>query len=122
MKKFVISTLVLLGISLLSTDLMASTSEKKTQNPWEEFKSVIEAYHHSNVDFYYTSQDEQKAFLEAAAKIKLHLEEKQDSHAEAKLRKIDQTVAIFTFLWENQMSGDQEIIEPVEDIEIPEFE
>ncbi|MBK9508515.1 MAG: hypothetical protein IPO04_03100 [Cytophagaceae bacterium] len=77
MKKFVISTLVLLGISLLSTDLMASTSEKKTQNPWEEFKSVIEAYHHSNVDFYYTSQDEQKAFLEAAAKIKLHLEEKQ---------------------------------------------
>ena len=122
MKKFVISTLVLLGISLFSADLMASTPEKKTQNPWEEFKSVIEAYHHSNVDFYYTSQTEQKAFLDAATQIKLHLEEKNVLFAKTKIRKIDQTVAIFTFLWENQMSVDQEIIEPVEDIEIPEFE
>ncbi|MCA0366195.1 MAG: hypothetical protein LCH67_19315 [Bacteroidetes bacterium] len=122
MKKFVFSALVLLGISFSSTDLMASTSEKKTQNPWEEFKSVIEAYHHSNVDFYYTSQAEQKAFLDAATQIKLHLEEKNVPFAETKIRKIDQAVAIFTFLWENQLSSDQELIEPVEDIEIPEFQ
>ncbi len=122
MKKFVISTLVLLGISLLSTDLLASTSEKKTQNPWEEFKSVIEAYHHSNVDFCYTSQTEQKAFLDAATQIKLHLEEKNVPFAEVKIKKIDQAVAIFSYIWDNQKSFNQEELEPLENIEIPDFQ
>jgi RecB family exonuclease len=126
MKNLAKSLILILGLGFISFQSNASESIKTTsqnpavtENPWEVFKEVIHAYKTSNVQFYFTPKDQQEAFLNAAEEMKQKIAEKSDFHAEEKLKRIDQTVTIFKFLWETK---DETEYTEIENIEIPEIQ
>ena len=126
MKNLTKSLILILGLGFISFQSNASESIKTTsqnptvnENPWEVFKEVIHTYKTSNVQFYFTPKDQQEAFLNAAEEMKQKIAEKSDFHAEEKLKRIDQTVTIFKFLWETK---DETEYTEIENIEIPEIQ
>jgi len=105
MKKLATSFVLILGLSFTGLQSLASEIAPKanlilSENPWEVFKEVVYTYKTSNVDFMYTSKAEQEAFLKAATEMKGRISEKSDFHAEEKIKRIDQAVTVFKYLWE----------------------
>lgn len=107
MKKLATSFILILGLSFTGLQSFASEAEKtpKTnstvaENPWEVFKGVVYTYKTSNVDFMYTSKAEQEAFLNAATEMKGRISEHIGFHADEKIKRIDQAVTVFKYLWE----------------------
>jgi hypothetical protein len=125
MKKLATSFVLILGLSFISFQSNASEGKNFTkqhssvsENPWEVFKEVVYTYKTSNVDFIYTSKAEQLAFLEAADEMKGKISENSDFHADEKIKRIDQAVTIFKYLWEIK-NDIQTGSEEMELIEIP---
>lgn len=126
MKKLATSFILILGLSFAGLQSFASEVEKTpksnsviSENPWEVFKEVVYTHKTSNVDFMYTSKAEQEAFLNAAIEMKGRISEHADFHADEKIKRIDQAVTIFKYLWEIKdkiQLGSEEL----ELIEIPE--
>lgn len=126
MKKLATSFILILGLSFAGFQSFASEGEKSLKsntsfstNPWEVFKDIVYTYKTSNVDFMYTSKAEQEAFLQAADEMKGRISEHSDFHADEKIKRIDQAVTIFKYLWEMKdkiQVGNEEL----ELIEIPE--
>jgi hypothetical protein len=124
MKKLASSFVIILGLSLLGLQSFASegrTSVKSisfvTENPWDVFKGVVHTYKTSNVEFMYKSDVEQQAFLLAATEIKEILSGNSDIRAEQKIRRIDQAVTVFKYLWDTKdLMHAEQIGEEVVDI------
>ena len=126
MKNLAKSLILILGLGFISFKSNATESNQTitqnptvNENPWEVFKEVIHSYKTSNVQFYFTPKDQQVAFLNAAEEMKQKIAEKSDFHSEDKLKRIDQTVTIFKFLWETK---DETEFTEIENIEIPEIQ
>lgn len=125
MKKLATSFVIALGLSFISLGSFAAEGEKASntsisENPWEVFKEVVYTYKTSNVDFMYKSEAEQAAFLTAAAEMKDKISNNPDFRTEEKIKRIDQAVIVFKYLWEIKEDiqlGNEE----VEFIEIPEI-
>ena len=107
MKKLATSFILILGLGFTGLQSFASEIEKApkanatvSENPWEVFKEVVYTYKTSNVDFMYTSKAEQEAFLNAATEMKGRISEHSDFHADEKIKRIDQAVTVFKYLWE----------------------
>jgi uncharacterized protein YfcZ (UPF0381/DUF406 family) len=107
MKKLATSFVLILGLSFIGLQSFASEIENTTkakatvsENPWEVFKEVVYTYKTSNVDFMYTSKAEQEAFLNAATEMKGRISEYTGFHVDQKIKKIDQAVTVFKYLWE----------------------
>jgi uncharacterized protein YfcZ (UPF0381/DUF406 family) len=107
MKKLATSFILILGLSFIGLQSFASEIENTTkakatvsENPWEVFKEVVYTYKTSNVDFMYTSKAEQEAFLNAATEMKGRISEYTGFHVDQKIKKIDQAVTVFKYLWE----------------------
>lgn len=126
MKKLASSLVIILGLSLVVLQSFASegringkSNTSVSENPWEVFKEVVHTYKTSNVEFIYQSEAEQDAFFLAATAIKEILSENSDVRAEQKIRRIDQAITVFKYLW-----GTKDLIhaEPIdaEVVEIPE--
>jgi hypothetical protein len=103
MKKLATSFILILGLSFTSfaSEITPKANTTLSENPWEVFKEVVYTYKTSNVDFIYTSKAEQEAFLNAAAEMKGIISEHSDlSFSEEKIKRIDQAVTVFKYLWE----------------------
>lgn len=107
MKKLATSFILILGLSFTGLKSFAAEAEKTpktnstlSENPWEVFKEVVYTYKTSNVDFMYTSKADQEAFLNAATEMKGKISEHSDFHADEKIKRIDQAVTVFKYLWE----------------------
>ena len=107
MKNLAKSFIIILGLGLISFQSNATEKQNLTEqnrvsneNPWEVFKETIYNYKTSNVKFLYTNDADQEAFLEAADIMKQKISERADEHAEQKLKRIEQTITMFKFLWE----------------------
>jgi hypothetical protein len=124
MKKLATSFVLILGLSFTGLPSFASETTPKenltiSENPWEVFKEVVYTYKTSNVDFMYTSKAEQEAFLNAATEMKGRILEHADlSFADEKIKRIDQAVTVFKYLWEIKEDIQLEN-EELELIEIP---
>jgi hypothetical protein len=122
MKKFATSFVIILGLSLSTFQSFASQKvnmNPTSENPWEVFKEVIHTYQTSNVAFIFKSKAEQEEFLTAADKMKERIAESQDFHAEGKIRKINQAVTVFKFLWDTKDTAQDDNLD-LENLEIPE--
>jgi hypothetical protein len=121
MKKLAASFVIILGLSFAGFQSLAANNLEKSkisvsENPWEVFKGVIHTYKNSNVEFMYKSEAEQQAFLAAADEMKEKLSEYSDFHAEEKIKRINQAVTIFKYLWDTKElihgeNMDNEIVE-----------
>ena len=121
MKKLATSFVIILGLSFAGFKSFAANNFEKSkvsvsENPWEVFKGVIHTYKTSNVEFMYKSEAEQEAFLAAAAEMKEKLSEYSDFRTEEKIKRINQAVTIFKYLWDikeliHNESIDNEIVE-----------
>jgi len=103
MKKLATSFVLILGLSFTSfaSKITPKANTTVSENPWEIFKEVVYTYKTSNVDFIYTSKAEQEAFLNATAEMKGIISEHSDlSFSEEKIKRIDQAVTVFKYLWE----------------------
>jgi len=127
MKKIAKSFIIILGLGLISFQSNATEKQNLSEQnsvtnekPWEIFKETIHNYNTSNVKFLYTNTTDQEAFLEAADKMKQKISERTSHHSGQKINRIEQTIAIFKFLWDikDDIQNHSEVFEIIEAPEV----